>query len=126
MAPKQIFTRYSIPSVLLVLCLAIAATGQAALNVYEETHELKAKQIMHWPLRAGDSLIFRPCSECSIKTLKVTDQTQFATGFGTAAISLDELLRKKSLLRKGTDHVIAVFYLPKEHQITRLILQTEF
>ena len=127
MTPMQISTRYFIPPALLVvLCLAFAAAGQAALNVHEETHELKAEQIMHWPLRAGDSLIFRPCGECAIKTLKVTDQTRFATGFGTAPIPLGELLRQKSLLRKGTEHVIAVFYLPKEQQITRLILQTEF
>jgi len=126
MTHKKIFSRDYLPPVLLFLSLAFSITGQAALEIREEAHELKAEQIMHWPLRAGDSLIFRPCAECAIKTLKVTDQTRFATGFGTAPIPLAELLRQKSLLRKDTEHVIAVFYLPEERQITRLILQTEF
>ena len=126
MTHKKKFSRDYLPPVLLILSLAFTVTGQAALEVREEAHELKAEQIMHWPLRAGDSLTFRPCGECAIESLKVTEQTRFATGFGSAVISLADLLRQKSLLRSGTEHVIAVFYLPEEQRITRLILQTEF
>jgi hypothetical protein len=122
----RISKRCSILPVLLVLSLAFITTGQAALEVYEEAHELKSEQITHWPLRAGDNLIFRPCVNCAVKTLKVTDQTRYSSGFDSASISLSEVLRQKSLLRKDTEHVVVVFFLPEELQVTRLILQTEF
>lgn len=110
----------------LVLSLISAIPAQATLQVSEDAFELNAAQIVRWPLRAGDSLVIRPCSECGIESLRVTEQTRYATGFGASTISLNHLLRQKLRLRDGTPHVIVVFFNPDERRITRLILQTEF
>jgi len=110
----------------LALSLAFSASVQAALEVREEARELKTEQILRWPLRAGDSLVVRRCQGCDIETLQVTSETRYSNGFDTSPISLAELLRQKSLLREGTAHLIVVFFLPDNHQVTRMILQTNF
>ena len=110
----------------LALTLAFSASVQAALEVREEARELKTEQILRWPLRAGDSLVVRTCQGCDIETLQVTSETRYSNGFDTSPISLAELLRQKSLLREGTAHLIVVFFLPDNHQVTRMILQTNF
>ena len=111
---------------LLVLSLPFAASLQAALEVYEQAYELRTKQILRWPLRAGDSLVVRQCPDCDVRTLNVTDRTRYSNGFGATSITLDEMLRQKSLMRDGTEHLVVIFFLPDDLQVTRIILQTDF
>lgn len=119
------FRHSTILPALLVMSVAFGATAHAALEVIEEAYELNAEQILRWPLRAGDSLVVRPCAGCGTETLKVTEQTRYATGFDAPSISLSDLLRKKSLSHDSADHLIVVFYRPDDLHVTRIVLQTD-
>jgi hypothetical protein len=109
------------------LLLVFSTAVQAALQASEQAHEIKAEQILRWPLRAGDSLIVKPCTDCDIQTLRVTEHTRYAIGFGrnAKATTLNELLRQKSLLHDEENHLIVIFFQPDDRQVSRVVLQTE-
>ncbi len=109
---------------LFAVSLIFNATSEAALEVAEKTYELTTEQILRWPLRAGDSFVIKPCSGCDVTTLQVTDETRYASGFGTPDIPLRELLKKKSQLRNSADGLVIIFFQPSSLQVTRMILQT--
>jgi len=111
---------------LLVLSLTFSASAQAALEVLEDAYELRTEQILRWPLRAGDSLVVRPCHGCDITSLRVTDETRYSAGFDAPSISLRDLLHKKSLLQNNAEHLVIVFFRPDDLQVTRIIWQTNF
>ncbi len=117
------------PTALLILALLLmfSTSAQATLQAHEQAYEIKAAQIVRWPLRAGDSLVVKPCTDCDIQTLRVTDHTKYAIGFGRDAetITLNELLRQKSLLRDENNHLIVIFFQPDDRQVSRVVLQTE-
>jgi len=111
----------------ITLLLVFSTSAQATLQAYEQAHEIKAEQILRWPLRAGDSLVIKPCANCDIQTLQVTDHTKYAIGLGRDAktITLNELLRLKSVLRDEKNHLIVIFFQPDDRQVSRVVLQTE-
>ncbi len=110
---------------LFAVSLVFNTTSEAALEVVEKTYELTTEKILRWPLRAGDSFVIKPCSGCDVATLQVTDETRYATGFGTPAIPLRELLKKKSQLRNSAEGLVIIFFQPSNLQVTRMILQTK-
>ena len=122
-------THINRPTALLTitLLLVFSASVQATLQAREQAHEIKAEQILRWPLRAGDSLVVKPCTDCDIQTLQVTDHTKYSIGLGRDAkvITLNELLRLKSLLRDEENHLIVIFFQPDDRQVSRVVLQTE-
>jgi hypothetical protein len=122
-------TQINRPTALLILTLllVLSTSVQATLQAREQAQEISAEQILRWPLRAGDSLVVKPCADCDIQTLQVTEHTKYAIGFGrdAKAITLNELLRQKSLLRDEDNHLIVIFFQPDNRQVSRVVLQTE-
>ena len=116
-------------ALLLIACagaLYYPGTSTATMQAREQAHELKLAQILRWPLRAGDSLVYRRCEACATETLRLTSASKFATAFDGSSVSLADLLRIKTGVRRNQVHVVTVFYLPESREVTRLILQTEF
>jgi hypothetical protein len=109
---------------MLFMHMVFSTSAHAALEVFEEAYELNSTQIIRWPLRAGDSLIIRPCIGCSTRALRVSAETRYATGFNTAPVSLRDLLRVKSKLHDTENYLIAVFFLPDKLLVTHIVLQT--
>jgi len=71
----------------LSVSLAVANSAWASLEI-EKAYEVRAEQILRWPLGEGDSLVVRPCHGCEVQTLRVTGQTEYATGpYGKREIS---------------------------------------
>ena len=110
-----------------LLALLVTSVGplHAALVIKEQAHELDMSQVLRWPLRAGDSLVFRQCGDCPTETLKLTADSVIATGLDGSVTTLKELLRARAKMRRNEPHVIAVFYFPDSREISRLILQTD-
>jgi len=118
--------RTSIALTLLTVLLIYGAATQAALEILEDAYELNTGQILRWPLREGDSLVIKPCDDCSTKVLHTTEKTRYSTGFDAPFISLRELLKEKSRTSDKANDLIIVFFRPDDQQVTRIILQTEF
>ena len=128
MTNHRLFTRATMLLTALTVSLAVSTPAWAALETKEEAYEVRIDQIQRWPLRAGDSLVVRPCRGCDLQTLRVTAETRYATGLdeNSETMTLSETLRKKSRIRNDANHLILVFYRPDDHQVTRLILRTDF
>jgi len=117
--------RFTISLTLIALSLLLGAPVQAALEIREQAFELSAEQILRWPLRAGDSLVVRPCDGCDIETLQVTEETRYSIGFDGESILLRDLLRQESLLPNNGNYLVIVFFQPNNGPVTRIILQTD-
>ncbi len=120
------FNRTTIGLTLLTVLLAYGTAVQAALEMVEDAYELNPEQILRWPLNTGDSLVVKPCDDCSTTVLHTTANTRYATGFDAPSISLRELLKEKSRTSDTANDLIIIFFRPDDRQITRIILQTEF
>ncbi len=110
---------------LALVAVALPRNAQGALEVREEAFELEAGQILRWPLRAGDSLVVRPCDDCDVTTLQVTEETRYSLGFNGEPLTLRDLLRMESLNSSHDNSLIIVFFRPNNGPVTRIILQTE-
>ncbi|MAF83776.1 MAG: hypothetical protein QGG54_17190 [Gammaproteobacteria bacterium] len=124
----MVSNQFKFSAILLTLFFILSVfsvSAHAALEVIEEAYELNSTQILHWPLRAGDSFVIQPCVDCGARTLRVSDETRYATGFNTALISLSDLLRVKSQSLNTENHLIIVFFQPNDLLVTRIILQTD-
>ena len=124
--------KFLIRATMLLTALTVSLTfvnfAWAALEAKEEAYEVQLEQILRWPLREGDSLVVRPCRGCEAQTLRVTGETEYATGpYGNRQSSdLSEILSMKSKIRSDTAHLILVLYDPDNQQVTSLILVADF
>ena len=113
---------------ILLICAAVLSFSgplSASMQIVEQAHELTMSHVLRWPLGNGDSLVFRRCEDCATQTLKISAISSYAFN-GNESLTLDELLRIKTGIRRNQEHVIVVFYEPESRAITRLIIQTEF
>ncbi len=128
MTNNNIFTRTTQLLAAFTVSLAFAGFSWAALEIKEKAYEVRAEQIIRWPLREGDSLVVQPCRGCEIQTLRVTGETEYATGpyRNRQSTNLSEILSLKSKIRSDTAHIILVFYNPDNLKVTSLILEADF
>ncbi len=127
MTNNRLFSRVTMLLTALSVSLAVANSAWASLEI-EKAYEVRAEQILRWPLGDGDSLVVRPCRGCEVQTLRVTRQTDYATGpyRNREDSDLPEILSLKSKLHSDTKHLILVIYDPENHQVNDLILVTDF
>jgi hypothetical protein len=110
---------------LAVILLVWNRSANAALNVIEQAYEIDSTSIERWPLAADGNLILKPCESCESVILNVDANTRYATSFGGAAISLEEILKLKTRIRGRKGVYAYVFYRAEDSSLTRLILDIE-
>jgi hypothetical protein len=110
---------------LTVTLLVWNQAANAALQLIEQTYEIDSTQIERWPLAGDGNLILKPCDACDSVILNVDANTRYLTDFRGNAISLEELLQLKSLIRGREGTYAYVFYTADDNLVTRLILDVD-
>lgn len=110
---------------LAVILLAWNRAANAALQLIEQTYEIDSTQIERWPLADDGTLILKPCDACESVILNVDPNTRYLTNFRGNAISLEELLQLKTLIRGREGTNAYVFYSVEDNLVTRLVLDVD-
>ncbi len=106
---------------LAVLTLAFASLAQAKLERIEEAFELRLTQLS-LPAHATGKVTVKPCAACDTVQLRVTDGTSYHLGFGSPAVTLQELVDAVYAVSDRSKTPVYVMYKPEDLVITRIIL----
>lgn len=102
--------------------LTWVSSAGAALQVVEQSYELRANAIERWPLGDDDSIVLRPCGDCESVVLRVNAQTNYGRNFSGSFLTRTEFMRSKGSVANLRNAYIFVFFRPDDKTVTRIIL----